>query len=104
MVLAYHHEESVRAAAKGLVAAGHKAPAIRCDVADERQAAAMVEQTVSTFGRPDAAFNNVAVQSLAVETEDANGEEFDRVNAINLRAVRNCMKYELLCDDERAPT
>ncbi len=95
VALAGQHEESVRAAAKDLVAAGHKALAIRCDVADERQVAAMVEQTVSTFGRLDAAFNNAGVQSPAVETADASGEEFDRVNAINLRGVWSCMKYEL---------
>ena len=47
----------------------------------------MVEQTVSTFGRLDAAFNNAGVQSPAVETADASGEEFNRVNAINLRDV-----------------
>jgi NAD(P)-dependent dehydrogenase (short-subunit alcohol dehydrogenase family) len=95
VALAGHHEESVRAAAADLIATGHKALAIRCDVADERQVAAMVEQTVSTFGRLDAAFNNAGVQSPAVETADASGEEFDRVNAINLRGVWSCMKYEL---------
>jgi NAD(P)-dependent dehydrogenase (short-subunit alcohol dehydrogenase family) len=95
-VLAGNHEESVRAAAEDLVAAGHKALAIRCDVADERQVAAMVEQTVSTFGRLDAAFNNAGVQSPIAETADASGQEFDRVNAINLRGVWSCMKYELL--------
>src|SRR2546429_4611660 len=55
----------------------------------------MIEQTVSTFGRLDAAYNNAGVQSPAVETADASGEEFERVNAINLRGVWNCMKYEL---------
>jgi len=30
-----------------------------------------------------------------VETADASGEEFERVNGINLRGVWNCMKYEL---------
>jgi NAD(P)-dependent dehydrogenase (short-subunit alcohol dehydrogenase family) len=96
VVLADHHEESVRAAAEELAAAGHKALAIRCDVTDERQVAAMVEQTVSAFGRLDAAFNNAGVQSPIAETADASGEEFDRVNAINLRGVFSCMKYELL--------
>jgi NAD(P)-dependent dehydrogenase (short-subunit alcohol dehydrogenase family) len=96
VVLADHHEDSVRAAAEGLAAAGHKALAIRCDVADERQVAAMVEQTVSKFGRLDAAFNNAGVQSPIAETADASVEEFDRVNAINLRGVFSCMKYELL--------
>jgi NAD(P)-dependent dehydrogenase (short-subunit alcohol dehydrogenase family) len=47
VVLAGHQEASVCAAAEDLVAAGHTALAIRCDVADKRQVAAMVEQTVS---------------------------------------------------------
>jgi NAD(P)-dependent dehydrogenase (short-subunit alcohol dehydrogenase family) len=48
------------------------------------------------FGRLDAAFNNAGVQSPVAETADASGEEFDRVNAINLRGVWSYMKYELL--------
>src|SRR2546428_1843794 len=96
VVLADSNEESVHAAAKDIVAVGHKALAIRCDVSDESQVAAMVVQTVSTFGRLDAAFNNAGVQSPIAETADASGEEFDRVSSINLRGVWNCMKYELL--------
>ncbi len=71
-------ENAVRSAAEELVAAGHKAIGIRCNVADEAEVAAMVAQTVSTFGRLDAAFNNAGIQSPAVETADARGEEFDR--------------------------
>ena len=95
VTLADVHEDAVRSAVEELVAAGHKAIAVRCNVADEAEVAAMVEQTVSVFGRLDAAFNNAGVQSPAVETADASVEEFDRVNAINLRGVFNCMKYEL---------
>jgi NAD(P)-dependent dehydrogenase (short-subunit alcohol dehydrogenase family) len=95
VVLADIHENSVRLVAEELISEGHKAIAIRCNVADEAEVAAMIEQTVSTFGRLDAAFNNAGVQSLPVETADASGEEFERVNAINLRGVWNCMKYEL---------
>jgi Short-chain alcohol dehydrogenase of unknown specificity len=65
------NESAVREAAERLVVAGHKAIAIRSDVTDEAQVKAMVEQTVSAFGRLDAAFNNAGVQSLAVETADA---------------------------------
>ena len=90
------NEEAARTAAGRLVAAGHKAVAIPCDVTDESQVKAMVEQTVSAFGRLDVAFNNAGVQSLAAETADATSEEFDRVNAINLRSVWLCMKYELI--------
>ena len=95
VVLADVQENVVRSAAEELVSTGHKAIAVRCNVADEADVAAMVEQAVSTFGRLDAAFNNAGVQSPAVETADASGEEFDRVNAINLRGVWTCMKYEL---------
>jgi NAD(P)-dependent dehydrogenase (short-subunit alcohol dehydrogenase family) len=95
VVLADINENSVRSVAEELVSAGHQAIAVRCDVANEAEVAAMIEQTVSTFGCLDAAFNNAGVQSASVETADASGEEFDRVNAINLRGVWNCMKYEL---------
>src|SRR5207244_7665900 len=95
ITLADINEDAARSAAKALVAAGHKAIGIRCDVADEAEVAAMVAQTVSTFGRLDAAFNNAGIQSPAVEMADVSGEEFERVNGINLRGVWNCMKYEL---------
>src|SRR5947207_14767419 len=55
----------------------------------------MLSQTVSTFVRLDAAFNNAGIQSPAVEMADVSGEEVERVNGINLRGVWNCMKYEL---------
>src|SRR5436190_19257858 len=89
------NENAVRSAAEELVASGHKAIGIRCNVADEADVAAMVAQTVSRLGRLDAAFNNAGVQSPAVEMADVSGEEFERVNGINLRGVWHCMKYEL---------
>jgi NAD(P)-dependent dehydrogenase (short-subunit alcohol dehydrogenase family) len=88
-------EAAVRSAADDLLAAGHRAIAIRCDVADEAEVAAMVEQTVSTFGRLDAAFNNAGVQAPPSDMADEAAEQFDRVNAINLRGVWACMKHEL---------
>ena len=95
MALADVNENAVGTAAEELVAAGHKAIGLRCNVADETEVAAMVKQTVSAFGRLDAAFNNAGIQSPAKEFADVSGEEFDRVNGINLRGVWNCMKYEL---------
>jgi NAD(P)-dependent dehydrogenase (short-subunit alcohol dehydrogenase family) len=96
VVIADNREEPLRAAAEDIAATGGKALGITCDVSDEAQVAAMVERIVSTFGRLDAAYNNAGVQSPVAETADASGEEFDRVIAINLRGVWNCMKYELL--------
>ena len=96
VTLADVNVEAVRSAAEQLVAAGHQAIGVRCDVADEKEVAAAVERTISTFGRLDAAYNNAGVQSPAVEIADSTIEEFDRVTAINLRGVWSCMKHELL--------
>lgn len=96
VALADRDDGLVQKATEELVNAGHRALAIHCDVTNETQVKAMVEKTVSTFGRLDAAFNNAGVQSPAVETADASSTEFDRVIAINLKSVWNCMKYELI--------
>ena len=95
VTLADVEENAVRAAAEELISAGHNAIAVRCNVADEADVAAMLQQTISRFGQLDAAFNNAGVQSPAVETAESSSEEFERVNAINLRGVWSCMKYEL---------
>src|SRR5258705_13696085 len=55
----------------------------------------VVEQTVKTFGRLDAAYNNAGVQNVLAETADAPREDYDRVMGINLRGVWSCMKFEL---------
>lgn len=95
VALADWNEKSVRSAADELAAQGHKVLAIRCDVADDAQVEAMVDQTVARFGRLDAAYNNAGVQNILAETADSTRENFDRVMAINLRGVWSCMKFEL---------
>lgn len=78
-----------------LVVAGHKVIAVRCDVSDDAQVAAMMDRTVAEFGRLDAAFNNAGVMTHIAPTADSMREEWDRVIGINLRGVWRCMKYEL---------
>src|SRR5258706_1400883 len=95
VALADWNEKTVRSAAEELAAQGHKTLAIHCDVADDAQVEAMVEQTVAIFGRLDAAYNNAGVQNIVAETADASREDFDRVMAVNLRGVWSCMKFEL---------
>src|SRR5271170_258579 len=95
VALADWNENAVHSAADKLAATGYKTLAICCDVADDAQVEAMVEQTVATFGRLDAAYNNAGVQNLLAETADSTREDYDRVMAINLRGVWSCMKFEL---------
>jgi NAD(P)-dependent dehydrogenase (short-subunit alcohol dehydrogenase family) len=95
VALADINEEAVRSATEELATIGHQALAIRCDVSSEAEVAAMIEQTVSAFGRLDAAFNNAGVMMPAIENADTTSEDFERVIGINLRGVWNCMKYEI---------
>src|SRR5262245_60876103 len=95
VVLADFKEDAVKAAAQTLVAAGHKALAVRCDVSDDAQVAAMVDRAVAEFGRLDAAFNNAGVMARIAPTADSTREDWDRVIGVNLRGVWSCMKHEL---------
>ncbi len=95
VVLADWNEEAAQTAAKQLAAQGHKVLAIGCDVSNDAQVEAMVQQTVATFGRLDAAYNNAGVQNILAETADTTREDYDRVMGINLRGVWSCMKFEL---------
>jgi NAD(P)-dependent dehydrogenase (short-subunit alcohol dehydrogenase family) len=95
VVLADVDQTAVEAAIKELNAAGHKAIAVKCNVAIEAEVAAMVEQTVLTFGRLDMAFNNAGIQVPVAETAELSGDDFDRAIAVNLKGVFSCMKYEL---------
>jgi NAD(P)-dependent dehydrogenase (short-subunit alcohol dehydrogenase family) len=95
VALADWNEKAVRSATAELAAQGHNTLAIHCDVANDAQVEAMVEQTVATFGRLDAAYNNAGVQNVLAETADYPREDYDRVMAINLRGVWSCMKFEL---------
>ena len=87
VVLADFKEDAVNAAAEMLVAAGHKAIAVRCDVSDDAQVAAMVDRAVAEFGRLDAAFNNAGVMARIAPTADSTREDWDRVMAVNAKGV-----------------
>lgn len=93
VVLAGRHEP--REQAQNLIDRGYKAISVRCDVASEDDAKAMVEHTVDIFGRLDFAYNNAGIQSPITKTSEASSEEYDKILSINLRGIWNCMKYEL---------
>ena len=95
VVLADFREPEVIAEAQKLVAAGHRAIAVRCDVSDDGEVESMVNRTVSEFARLDVAFNNAGVMARIAPTADSTRQEWDRVIGINLRGVWSCMKYEL---------
>jgi len=95
VTLADINQDALQGEADKLIAAGHQALAVACDVSDEDQVAALVEQTVAAFGRLDMAFNNAGIMIPPSDAADEPADNFDRVNAINLRGVWACMKHEL---------
>ena len=82
-------------AADGLRSAGHDVLAVPCDVTDRSQVAAMIAQTVATYGRLDAAFNNAGINTDGAPLHETPDDEFDKILGVNLCGVWNCMKAEL---------
>jgi NAD(P)-dependent dehydrogenase (short-subunit alcohol dehydrogenase family) len=95
VVLADINADALRAATDGLTASDHTALGMTCDVSDEEEVAALVAHTVASFGRLDMAFNNAGIMIPPSDAADEPADNFDRVDAINLRGVWACMKHEL---------
>jgi NAD(P)-dependent dehydrogenase (short-subunit alcohol dehydrogenase family) len=84
------------AAVSGLKAEGRDVIGIRCDVSDDRQVQEMVQKTVSTFGRLDAAFNNAGIVPRAMGFTEIAEADFDRLIAVNLKGVWSAMQHQLV--------
>ncbi|WP_087873310.1 glucose 1-dehydrogenase [Arthrobacter globiformis] len=95
VVIADFNGDAAQQAAQSLADAGYKSLGLRCDVTDEAQAASAVDRTIETFGRLDMAFNNAGIQVPPSDAADETAENFDQVNAVNLRGVWAAQKHEL---------
>jgi glucose 1-dehydrogenase len=76
-------------------AAGGEAVYVRADVSDGDQVAAAVAVAVQQFGGLDCAVNAAAIETETAPLHEASDESFDRMQAVNLRGVFLCLKYEL---------
>ena len=95
MVVSDISEQRVRETARMIEEAGGRALAVACDVTRSEDVKAALDQTIETFGRVDAAFNNAGVENEVKPIAEVTEEEWDRIVAINLRGVFLCMKYEV---------
>lgn len=87
--------ETAAATVQAIRAEGGTAHPVRTDVADEAQVAALVAETVATFGRLDCAVNNAAITPDVLPIHEADMAVFDKVLNVDLRSVMLCMKYEI---------
>jgi NAD(P)-dependent dehydrogenase (short-subunit alcohol dehydrogenase family) len=95
VVMADINPQTLKAETETLIAAGHQVLGVECDVTDETSVADAVRAAVDAFGRLDMAFNNAGIQVPPCDAANEPADQFDRVNAINLRGVWACMKHEL---------
>jgi NAD(P)-dependent dehydrogenase (short-subunit alcohol dehydrogenase family) len=89
------NDKAAQETAESIRATGGDAHVVLCDVGEEEQVKALVERTVSHFGRLDCAVNNAAITPDSLPIADADMEVWDRVIRIDLRSVMLCMKYEI---------
>jgi NAD(P)-dependent dehydrogenase (short-subunit alcohol dehydrogenase family) len=68
---------------------------VETDVSDPLSAAKLVEDVVGRFGQLDGAFNNAGIDGALAPLADYPEADFDRVIAVNLKGVWNCMCAEI---------
>ncbi len=88
-------EEAGRAGADAVRAAGGMAISRRTDVTVAAEARALIELAVKEFGRLDCAVNNAGINIAPTPMADIDDEEWDRLFAVNVTGVRNCMRAEI---------
>jgi NAD(P)-dependent dehydrogenase (short-subunit alcohol dehydrogenase family) len=66
---------------------GREAVSLPCDVSDSRQVQAMVDQTISMFGKVDILVSNAARAPFPKSIIDVTEEEWDAVIDVNLKAA-----------------
>ena len=76
-------------------AAGGEAIAIEADVSKAEAVKAMVDSTVSAFGRLDCVSNNAAGGASFSMIPDTEEAAWDRTQSICLKGVWLCLKYEI---------
>ena len=89
------HGEAAEATAATIRAAGGEALAVAVNVAQATQVEAMIEATMTAWGRLDCAFNNAGINIEHGPLVECTEEEWERVLAVNLKGVWLCMKAEI---------
>jgi NAD(P)-dependent dehydrogenase (short-subunit alcohol dehydrogenase family) len=69
---------------------------VKTDVSHEESVAALVEKTISTYGRLDAAFNNAGIEGeVGKPTHEQTAANYRAVIDINVLGVLLSLKYEI---------
>lgn len=83
VVIADFNKEMLDKTVADVAEAGGSAVGIHVDICDEESIRSVVEKTVRDFGRLDVSVN-ATYAAIGKKVEDLTGDEFDRVNKINI--------------------
>ncbi len=95
VMLAQRRVELAEQEAGKLRIAGFRAAATRCDISVRQDLIAMIETTVSTFGKLDVLINNAALTGAAAECRaflEETDEHWKRILDINLTGAFYCIQ------------
>lgn len=95
VVITGRREDEGQKTLKMIQAAGSEGLFIKTDVSKQSDCQMMVAQTMKTFGRLDAAFNNAGIEGEFSPVENVTAENFHNVMNINVLGVLMSMKYEI---------
>lgn len=96
VVISGRREPEGQALAAELKARGAKDAAfMRADVREEGDVRALVEQTVSRFGRLDVAVNNAGTEGATGPLTEQSADNYDAIFDTNVRGVLFSMKHEM---------
>jgi NAD(P)-dependent dehydrogenase (short-subunit alcohol dehydrogenase family) len=94
-VVAARDEDALEGVAAAIRAGGGEALAIPTDVGDPTAVAALVDRTVTAFGRLDMAFNNATDGTMPAPLADVDVDGFDRALRANVRGTFLGMKHQI---------
>jgi NAD(P)-dependent dehydrogenase (short-subunit alcohol dehydrogenase family) len=83
------------ATAAMIVEAGGKALFVQTNVTRAAEVEALIDKTVSYYGRLDCAFNNAGVEEEYLLLADTDEAVFDRIMNVNVKGTWLCMKYQI---------
>jgi NAD(P)-dependent dehydrogenase (short-subunit alcohol dehydrogenase family) len=95
VMIADYVPEGAEKTVKMIKDAGGQASCIAADVSVTKQVEMIIDKTVQTYGRIDCAHNNAGIEGKFADTTQCTEDNWDRVIAIDLKAVWLCMKYEI---------
>jgi NAD(P)-dependent dehydrogenase (short-subunit alcohol dehydrogenase family) len=95
VVIASRAPSSGEAAAAAVLETGGEARWVQTDVTQAEQVESLVQETLSTYGRLDYAFNNAGGGGKGGPIADIEAEEWDQTIETYLKSVWLCMKYEI---------